>query len=74
MCSQRGPAVHPAPGRDHRVVVVGRLLLVVALDQPDGLAAADVDRREEDQLQMRTKLASRPSPAELDFSGWNWTP
>ena len=66
--------VYPAPGRDDRIVVVGHLLVVVALDQPDGLAVADVNRRVEDQLQMRMKLARRPSPAELDFSGWNWTP
>src|SRR5262245_56298834 len=67
-------AVHPPSCRDDRIVVIARLPLVVALDEPDGLAAPDVDRREKDQLQIETKLRSSPSPAELDFSGWNWTP
>ena len=57
-----GAAVHPAQGRDDRIVVVGRLLVVIALDEPDGLAVADVNRRIEDQLQMRMKLAKQAEP------------
>ncbi len=61
-----------------RVGVVGGLALVVALQQPHGLAAADVDGGIEDHAgtaeQTPAKLASRRRPAPLDFSGWNWTP
>jgi hypothetical protein len=69
-----GAAIDPAPSGDDGIVVIGGLPVVVALDQTDGPAVADVDRRKEDQLQMRMKLSSSRSPAELDFSGWNWTP
>ena len=43
-----GPFAGPALRRVDRVGVVGGLALVVALQQPHRLAAADVDRRVED--------------------------
>ena len=73
-----GPVVGPAPGGVDGIGVVGRLALVVALQQAHRLAAADVDRGIEDHAgtdaQIPAKLASRRRPAALDFSGWNWTP
>ena len=73
-----GAFAGPAPRGVDRVGVVGGLALVVALQQPHGLAAADVDRRVEDHAgtdaQTPAKLESSRSPAALDFSGWNWTP
>ena len=64
----------PAHGGDHGVVLERGLAVVVALHQPDGAAVADVDCGVEDQAQMRVKFSSNARPAELDFSGWNWTP
>ena len=75
-----GPFAGPARRRVDRVGVVGGLALVVALQQPHRLAAADVDRRVEDHAartawrRSPAKLESSRSPAALDFSGWNWTP
>ncbi len=73
-----GPLVRPALRRVERVGVVRGLALVVALHEPHGLAAADIDCRVEDQAgtgeQIAAKFSSSRRPAELDFSGWNWTP
>ena len=68
--------VGPAARRVERVGVERRLALVVALNQPDRASAADVDGGIEDHAgtQASTNLLRRPSPASLDFSGWNWTP
>ena len=73
-------ATRPSCRRIDGVVFVARLPRVVALAEAHGAAAADVDRRIEDHAtaaagaQIRAKFASNASPAELDFSGWNWTP
>ena len=68
----------PARSGGQRVGVIRGLALVVALDQPHGMAASDIDCRIEDQAgtgeQIAAKFASSRKPAELDFSGWNWTP
>ena len=59
--------------RLERVVGVDRLLVEVALAQPDRLAVADVDRGQQDhaatRAQARTKLPSSASPCGPDFSG-----
>ena len=75
-----GAFAGPAGCGVDRVRVIDGLLGIVAPQQPDGLAAADIDRRIEDHAavgvltQIPAKLASSRSPAVLDFSGWNWTP
>src|SRR5262249_60938659 len=68
------PRIGPPPRCDDGIVVVGLLPPVVALDQADGLAAADVDRRVENQRQNEVKVPKNLSAAALDFSGWNCTP
>jgi hypothetical protein len=67
---------HPARRGVHGIGVVRGLPLVVAAKQPHRPAAANIDRRIENQAaeQIRVKLDSRRRPAALDFSGWNWTP
>ena len=73
-------ALDPAPGRIDRVGVVLRFPLVVALQEPHGPAATDVDRRVEGQhgtvraVAIAAKLPSIARPAPLDFSGWNCVP
>ena len=58
-----------------RVVGVDGLVVEVALAQPDGLAVADVHRRQEDHARRaRTKFFSRRSPSGPDFSGWDCSP
>ena len=49
----------PAPSGVERIGVEGGLALVVALDQPDGAPAADVDRGIEDQAASRNRGADR---------------
>src|SRR6185312_4818820 len=76
-----GTALDPRARRGQRLGVVDRLLREVALREPHGLAAADVDGRVEDHAatarsrsHVALKLASRRRPALEDFSGWNCTP
>jgi hypothetical protein len=64
-----------------RVVGVDGLVLEAPLAQPDGLAVADVDRRQQDHAatdaparQRAAKLRSSRRPSGPDFSGWNWVP
>src|SRR3954469_495732 len=78
---EAGAGLDPGAGGLQRRVLVDGDLLEVALDQPDGLAVADVDRRVEDHAaatwvcaQARTKFASRAMPSREDFSGWNCVP
>ena len=66
--------LRPRAGGLERVVVVDGLLGEVALPQPHGLAAADVDGGQEDHAARRTKFRSSASPSGPDFSGWNCTP
>ena len=68
----------PAARGLERIVLEDPLALVVALGRP-GLPLADVDRRVEDHAgtgepPRAAKFESSRRPAELDFSGWNWTP
>src|SRR5262249_32851437 len=64
------------------VVAEHRGLREVALPQPDRLAVLQGDRRVEGDHAAAGRAArtpasqrpSRPRPAALDFSGWNWTP
>src|SRR3954453_5604387 len=68
------PGVHPgARGLERRVLVDG-LLVEIALDQPDGLAIRDVDRRVEDHAASLVKFARSARPSDEYFSGWNCTP
>ncbi len=70
--------------RRQRLLVIDGLRLEVALAQPHGVAAEDVDRRVEVHAcvalgsraatQICAKFASRRRPAAEDFSAWNWTP
>ena len=76
-----GALVHPRARRLEGVVDVDGLLLEVPLPEAHRLAAANVDRRQEDHAARRSaeaailvKLASRRSPFSLDFSGWNCVP
>ena len=75
-----GAGLQPALRGVEGVGVERGLAVVVALDQPHRAPVADVDRRVEDQgapatgWQAAAKPASSSSPAELDFSGWNWAP
>ena len=61
----------------YRVVAIGGLTPEVALDQVHHASAAQVDGRVEVHQKRRarshtaTKLRSRCSPADPDFSGWN---
>jgi hypothetical protein len=75
----------PAHRRVNRIGVVGRLALVVTLQQPDRATPANVYGRVEDHAgrqpvaagvlaQTPAKFESSRRPAALDFSGWNWTP
>ena len=68
----------PAQRCIDRIGIVGGLARVVALQQPHGLAAADVDRRIEDHAetgaQVFVKFSSSARPVVEDFSGWNWLP
>ena len=73
-----GAGVDPSLGRVHRVGVVFGALGEVSAGQPDGLAAEDVDRGQEDHA--RHRAAARPTqprpqqleaPSRDDFSGWN---
>ena len=66
--------VDPALRGVERVVVVDRFAREVALHQADGLAAANVDGREEYHSASAVKLRSSRSPSGPDFSGWNCTP
>ena len=76
--------IHVAPcgaevgGHGDGVVAVDGLGRVVALAQAHDVAAAQVDRRVQQRSRAATaseltKLPSRPSPADADFSGWNCT-
>ena len=60
------------------ILVVDGLPLEVPLLEAHRLAAADVDRRDEDHAgtarAMRVRLERSRRPAGPDFSGWNWTP
>ena len=64
-------------GDRDRVVAIGGLAPEVALDQVHHASAAQVDGRVEVHQKRRarshtaTKLRSRCSPADPDFSGWN---
>ena len=60
-CRNSRPFAGPARGRVDRVGVVGGLALVVALQQPHRLAAADVDRRVEDHAGRARRRRSRRS-------------
>ena len=53
--------VEPAPRRVERVGVVGRLAVVVALNETHRVAAADVDRRVEDQARRHPPLRAVPA-------------
>src|SRR5207302_1298932 len=55
------------------IVVVGRLLVGVAAQQPHRPAGSDVDRRDHDHAARAswTKRSYSSSPAAADFSGWN---
>src|SRR5207248_9621759 len=76
------PGLHERTGSVQRVVHVDRLLGEVAALEANRLAAADVDRREEDHAarlspptpQIAAKLPSSCKPCGPDFSGWNCTP
>ncbi len=71
-----------------RVLVVDLLRVEIALDEPHGVAAEDVDRRVEvhrasvaaaalgssASMQICAKFASSRKPAAEDFSAWNCTP
>src|SRR5207247_7060137 len=68
------PGVHPGTRGLERRVLVDGLLVEVALDQPDGLAVRDVDRRVEDHAASLVKFSGSASPSAEDFSGRNCTP
>ncbi len=66
----------PLPGqRRGQRVAVGRLGSRRALDEPDGLAAGDVDGGQQGEplahLISSSQFVSRAAPASPDFSGWN---
>ena len=79
---RRGALVGEALRLVDGVVAEHRGLGEVALPQADGLAVLQVDRRVEGDHAAAGRAArtpasprpSRPRPAALDFSGWNWTP
>src|SRR4051812_42358530 len=68
----------PGAGGLDGLVGVGRGVLEAALDEPDGVAVQDVDRRVEDHATTRSpkraKLRSSERPSREDFSGWNCAP
>ena len=79
---RRRPLLGEAARLGDGVVAEDRGLGEVALAQAHGLAALQVDCGvERDHAWARraartpaSQRPSRPSPAVLDFSGWNWTP
>ena len=61
-----------AHGHLDGILGVGGLGVGVALQQPDGVAAAQVDRGDHDHAATAcTKRSYTASPASPDFSGWN---
>ena len=66
----------PRPRGLQRIVVVDGLRVEVAVREPHGAPAADVDRGVEDHAATwaPANVRSSASPSSEDFSGWNCTP